>query len=129
MKYTKLLTAAALTAGLALGTTLPAQAADTNPNGMDNRFDLQAHRGGLGLTVESTLASFAKGLETGVSTLELDLQITKDGREVVTHDRKISALKRQDTAPATPDRGPDQQGLPAGRTARSLTLARRRRLG
>ncbi|CCQ45890.1 glycerophosphoryl diester phosphodiesterase family protein [Pseudarthrobacter siccitolerans] len=101
MKYTKLLTAAALTAGLALGTTLPAQAADTNPNGMDNRFDLQAHRGGLGLTVESTLASFAKGLETGVSTLELDLQITKDGREVVTHDRKISGLKCQDTAPVT----------------------------
>jgi glycerophosphoryl diester phosphodiesterase len=99
MKYTKLLTAAALTAGLAMGATLPAQAADTN--GTDNHFDLQAHRGGLGLTVESTLASFAKGLETGVSTLELDLQITKDGREVVTHDRKISGLKCQDTAPVT----------------------------
>ena len=93
MKYTKLLTAAALTAGMALGTSLPAHAADTNPNGTANHFDLQAHRGGLGLTVESTLASFAKALETGVSTIELDLQITKDGREVVTHDRKISAQK------------------------------------
>ncbi|RKO27561.1 glycerophosphodiester phosphodiesterase [Pseudarthrobacter phenanthrenivorans] len=101
MKYTKLLTAAALTAGLALGTSCPAQAADTNPNGTDNHFDLQAHRGGLGLTVESTLASFAKGLETGVSTLELDLQITRDGREVITHDRKINGLKCQDTAPVT----------------------------
>ncbi|MCQ6272905.1 glycerophosphodiester phosphodiesterase [Pseudarthrobacter sp. R1] len=101
MKYTKLLTAAVLTAGLTLGTTLSAQAADTNPNGTDNHFDLQAHRGGLGLTVESTLASFAKGLETGVSTLELDLQITKDGREVVTHDRRISGQKCQDTAPVT----------------------------
>jgi glycerophosphoryl diester phosphodiesterase len=102
VKYAKLLTAAALTAGLALGTTVPAQAADTNPNGTDNHFDLQAHRGGLGLAVESTLASFAKALETGVNTLELDLQITKDGREVVTHDRKVSGLKCQDTAPVTP---------------------------
>lgn len=57
MKYTKLLTAAALTAGLAMGTSLPAQAADTNPNSQASHFDLQAHRGGLGLTVESTLAS------------------------------------------------------------------------
>ncbi|UKA67471.1 glycerophosphodiester phosphodiesterase [Arthrobacter sp. FW306-05-C] len=102
MKYTKLLTAAAITAGLALGTALPAQAADTNPNGTENHFDLQAHRGGIGLTVESTLASFAKGIESGVSTLELDLQITKDGREVITHDRKINGQKCQDTAPVTP---------------------------
>ncbi|MDQ0690926.1 glycerophosphodiester phosphodiesterase family protein [Arthrobacter sp. W4I7] len=102
MKYTKLLTAAALTAGLAVGSSLPAQAADTNPNGTGNHFDLEAHRGGLGLTVESTLASFAKGLEVGVSTLELDLQITKDGREVITHDRKINGQKCQDTAPVIP---------------------------
>src|SRR5690349_7154816 len=102
MKYTKLLTAAAITAGLALGTTLPAHAAATNPNGTENHFDLQAHRGGIGLAVESTLASFAKGIETGVSTLEMDLQITKDGREVITHDRKISGQKCKDTAPVTP---------------------------
>lgn len=101
MKYTKLLTAAAITAGLALGTALPAQAADTDPHGTENHFDLQAHRGGIGLTVESTLASFAKGIESGVSTLELDLQITKDGREVITHDRKISSQKCRDTAPVT----------------------------
>ncbi|MFF2840741.1 glycerophosphodiester phosphodiesterase [Paenarthrobacter sp. NPDC057981] len=100
--YAKLLTAAAITAGLALGTPLPAQAADTNPNGTDNHFDVQAHRGGIGLTVESTLASFAKGIETGVSTLEMDLQITKDGREVITHDRKISGQKCKDTAPVVP---------------------------
>jgi glycerophosphoryl diester phosphodiesterase len=101
MKCTTL-TAAALTAGLALGTTLPAQAADTNPHGTANHFDLQAHRDGIGLSVESTLASFAKGIETGVSTLELDLQITKDGREVVTHNRKINGQKCQDTAPVSP---------------------------
>ena len=64
-------------------------------------FDLQAHRGGLGLVSESTLASFANGLETGVTTLELDTQVTKDGKVVVTHDRKISDKKCKDTAPVT----------------------------
>ena len=125
MKYTKLLTAAALSAGLALGTSLPAHAADTNPNGIDNHFDLQAHRGGLGLTVESTLASFAKGLETGVSTLEFDLQITRDGREVITHDRKISGQKCQDTAPVTPD---DPLFPYVGKYIKDLTFAQVRSL-
>jgi glycerophosphoryl diester phosphodiesterase len=65
-------------------------------------FDIQAHRGGLGLTVESTIASFSHGLELGVSTLELDVQITQDGHAVVTHDRRISGTKCKDTAPYTP---------------------------
>ncbi|GAB3831855.1 glycerophosphodiester phosphodiesterase family protein [Kribbella italica] len=64
-------------------------------------LDLQAHRGGLGLTVESTIASFTRGLETGVSTLELDVQITEDGHAVVTHDRKVTGSKCKDTAPYT----------------------------
>ena len=65
-------------------------------------FDLQAHRGGLGLRPESTLASFANGLEVGVRTLEMDVQITKDGQAAVTHDRKVDRTKCQDTAPAFP---------------------------
>ncbi|MER7245655.1 glycerophosphodiester phosphodiesterase family protein [Kribbella sp. NPDC000426] len=64
-------------------------------------FDIQAHRGGLGLTVESTIASFSHGLELGVSTLELDVQITQDGYAVVTHDRKVDGNKCRDTAPYT----------------------------
>ncbi|MEV4264172.1 glycerophosphodiester phosphodiesterase family protein [Kribbella sp. NPDC049584] len=66
-------------------------------------FDIQGHRGGLGLTVESTIASFSHGLELGVSTLELDVQITQDGYAVVTHDRKVDGKKCRDTAPYTPD--------------------------
>ncbi|MFI5693997.1 glycerophosphodiester phosphodiesterase family protein [Kribbella sp. NPDC051586] len=66
-------------------------------------FDIQAHRGGLGLTVESTIASFSHGLELGVSTLELDVQITQDGYAVVTHDRKVDGKKCRDTAPYTAD--------------------------
>jgi glycerophosphoryl diester phosphodiesterase len=63
-------------------------------------FDLQAHRGGLGLTTESTLVGFAKAIELGVTTLELDTQVTQDQKVVITHDRQISAVKCQDTAPA-----------------------------
>lgn len=68
----------------------------------DHRFDLQAHRGGTGLYTESTLASFGNALELGVTTLELDTQVTADGAVVVTHDRQISAAKCRDTTPATP---------------------------
>ncbi len=83
-------------------------------------FDLQAHRGGLGLAVESTLLSFATGLETGVTTLELDTQVTKDGKVVVTHDRKISAAKCKDTASAAPN---DPDFPYVGKFIVNLTLA------
>lgn len=65
-------------------------------------FDLQAHRGGSGLVVESTLAGFANALELGVSTLELDVQITSDRHVVVSHDRQISETVCRDTGPAFP---------------------------
>ncbi|MFI0446467.1 glycerophosphodiester phosphodiesterase family protein [Actinomadura sp. 6N118] len=78
---------------MAVGTAQPASAG--------RGFDLQAHRGGLGLVVESTLPTFANALELGVSTLELDVQITEDRQAVVTHDRRISPRKCKDTAPAT----------------------------
>ena len=77
------------------------------------------------MTVESTLASFAKGIETGVSTLELDLQITKDGHEVITHDRKISGQKCLDTAPVTPN---DPQFPYVGKYVKDLTFAQVRSL-
>jgi glycerophosphoryl diester phosphodiesterase len=89
------------------------------------RFDLQAHRGGLGLVVESTLASFANALETGVTTLELDVQITKDGQAVVTHDRKVSGAKCRDTAPAFPG---DPDFPYVGKLIVNLTLAQVRTL-
>jgi len=63
-------------------------------------FDLQAHRGGIGERTESSIASFSHALEVGVSTLELDTQITKDRKVVVTHDRKTNSEVCADTAPA-----------------------------
>ena len=61
--------------------------------GADGGFDLEAHRGGRGLRPENTLASFGKALQLGVSTLELDTGVTKDGIVVVSHERRISALE------------------------------------
>ncbi|MET7335561.1 glycerophosphodiester phosphodiesterase [Nonomuraea sp. NPDC005650] len=82
-------------------------------------FDLQAHRGGLGLVVESTLPAFANALELGVTTLELDVQITEDGQAVVTHDRRISDRKCRDTAPVTPG---DPEFPYVGKYINTLTL-------
>ncbi|TWJ23170.1 glycerophosphodiester phosphodiesterase family protein [Micromonospora endolithica] len=91
----------------------------------DRTFDLQAHRGGLGLRVESTLASFGNALQLGVRTLELDVQITEDGQAVVTHDRRVSGAKCLDTAPATPG---DPEFPYVGKYVNTLTLAQVRTL-
>ncbi|WP_137724597.1 glycerophosphodiester phosphodiesterase family protein [Prescottella subtropica] len=64
-------------------------------------FDLQAHRGGLGETIEESLPAFRKAIELGVTTLELDIVMSKDGVPVVWHDATISSKKCSDTAPAT----------------------------
>jgi glycerophosphoryl diester phosphodiesterase len=63
------------------GTGREATAVDTK-----NGFDLQGHRGARGLAPENTLVAFARALSLGVSTLELDLAVTKDGVVVVSHD-------------------------------------------
>ncbi len=49
-------------------------------------FDLQAHRGGRGLSPENTLPAFANALSMGVTTLELDTLMTRDDVVVVGHD-------------------------------------------
>ena len=60
-------------------------------------FDLQAHRGGMGLTTEEQPAAYRKALALGVSTLELDTQVTADKKVVVSHDRVIDGTKCRDT--------------------------------
>jgi glycerophosphoryl diester phosphodiesterase len=82
-------------------------------------FDLQGHRGARGLMPENTLEGFATALSIGVSTLELDLAMTKDGVPVVSHDSRLN-----------PDhtRGPDGKFLDArGPAIRSLTFAELKR--
>lgn len=49
-------------------------------------FDLQGHRGARGLAPENTLPAFATALSLGVTTLEFDVNLSKDGKLVVGHD-------------------------------------------
>ena len=53
-------------------------------------LDLQGHRGARGLLPENTLPAFAKALSIGVTTLELDTAITRDGVVVVSHDATLN---------------------------------------
>ncbi len=55
-----------------------------------NGFDLQGHRGARGLMPENTLPGFASALGIGVTTLELDLAVTRDLQVVVSHNPRIS---------------------------------------
>lgn len=111
-------------AALALLAPAAASAAPSTPARQalprTSAFDLQAHRGGLGLTTEEQPAAFAKALRLGVTTLELDTQVTKDRKVVVTHDRQISPTKCTDTAPLFAG---DPQYPYAGKFIRDLTLA------
>jgi glycerophosphoryl diester phosphodiesterase len=55
------------------------------------RFDVQGHRGARGLMPENTIPAFLLALDSGVTTLEMDLAITKDKQVVVSHEPWISA--------------------------------------
>lgn len=83
-------------------------------------FDLQAHRGGIGMTTEESLEGFGKAMRLGVTTLELDTQITKDRKVVVNHDRQVSAQKCADTAPV---KAGDPMYPYVGKYIKDLTLA------
>lgn len=65
-------------------------------------IDLQGHRGARGHAPENTLPGFQLAQSIGVTTLELDVGVTRDGVVVIHHDRGLN-----------PDiaRGPDGQWL------------------
>ena len=78
-------------------------------------LDIQGHRGARGLAPENTLPAFAWALAIGVTTLELDCAITRDGVVVVSHDSTLN-----------PDitRGPDGRWLQGeGAPIRNFTYA------
>ncbi len=78
-------------------------------------FDLEGHRGTRGLMPENTLAAFNRAIAIGVTTLETDVAVTKDGVLVISHDPFLN-----------PDvvRGPDGRWLAVkGPPIHSLTLA------
>ncbi|MCA9547166.1 MAG: hypothetical protein KC613_22345 [Myxococcales bacterium] len=77
-------------------------------------LDVQGHRGARAVRPENTWPAFQHALAVGVTTLELDLQVTRDDRLVIWHDPFL-----------TPERcvGPAGAALAAPVPLRSLTLA------
>jgi len=78
---------------VALALAAGCQAPPAKPAGAKKEtamFDLQAHRGGRGVRPENTLASFRYALGLGVSTLEMDCGVTRDGVVVVSHDTRLN---------------------------------------
>lgn len=97
---------AAVALALALAATGPLPA---------GAFDLQAHRGGRGLAPENSLAAFARALALGVTTLELDLVVSRDEVLLAGHDLELEPAKV---------RGPDGRWLvPPGPAVRALDAA------
>src|SRR5262245_23264812 len=71
------------------------------------RLDYEGHRGARGLRPENTLDAFARGLELGVDTLEMDVMFTADDVLVVHHDERLNKDITRDAAGAwLADTGP-----------------------
>ena len=77
-------------------------------------IDVQGHRGVRGYLPENTLPSFARAIELGVTSLELDVGVTRDGVVVIHHDRGLN-----------PDiaRGPDGRWVSTATPINHLTYA------
>jgi glycerophosphoryl diester phosphodiesterase len=57
------------------------------------KVDAQGHRGGRDLRPENTLPAFEAGLDNLVTTLELDIGLTRDLVPVIDHDPHVQAQK------------------------------------
>lgn len=66
-------------------------------------LDIQGHRGARGLLPENTIPAFMRALELGVTTLELDVVITKDKKVVLSHEPYMSGgiCSKPDGTPVT----------------------------
>ena len=56
----------------------------------EENIDIQGHRGCRGLMPENTIPGFIKAIELGVTTLEMDVVISKDKKVVVSHEPFLS---------------------------------------
>ena len=54
-------------------------------------FELQGHRGARGPRPENTLPAFEVALDTGASSVETDLHLTRDGVVVLCHEPFLNA--------------------------------------
>jgi len=55
------------------------------------KFDVQGHRGARGVMPENTIPAFLYAIDAGVTTIEMDLAVTKDKQLVVSHEGWMSA--------------------------------------
>ena len=55
------------------------------------KFDVQGHRGARGIMPENTIPAFLAALDTCVTTIEMDLAITKDKKVIVSHEGWMSS--------------------------------------
>jgi glycerophosphoryl diester phosphodiesterase len=57
---------------------------------MSTLFHLQGHRGARGLKPENTLPSFEAAFDIGVSSIETDVHLTRDGVAILHHDAQVA---------------------------------------
>lgn len=105
MEHLKLVTGlclllALVTVGCSSGNTSQAPES-TQP--MTEQFDWQGHRGARGLMPENTVQAFIEALKYPVTTLELDVAISKDSQVVVSHEPWMShhICAHPDASPVT----------------------------
>lgn len=55
------------------------------------KIDVQGHRGARGLLPENTIPAFIKAIDLGVTTIEMDLVVTKDLQLLVSHEPYMAA--------------------------------------
>ena len=66
-----------------LGPPVPVR---TRDGGMSEGFDKEGHRGCRGLMPENTIPAMLKAIDLGVTTLEMDVVITKDNKVILSHE-------------------------------------------
>lgn len=70
---------------------------------LEKYYDAEFHRGGRDARPENTLYSYQYAIENGATTIECDIQMTKDGHLVMSHNPALN-----------PDLTTDADGNPAG---------------
>jgi glycerophosphoryl diester phosphodiesterase len=53
-------------------------------------FSIEAHRGGRGLMPENTIPAMKSAIDLGVTTLEMDTHVSKDGQVFLSHDHHVN---------------------------------------
>ncbi len=61
-------------------------ACDRDTRKLPECFDLQGHRGAMGLAPENTIPGFLKSVDLGVMTIEFDLAVSNDHKLVISHE-------------------------------------------